>query len=448
MNSLYRLYRKDFLETLRLAGPIALAQLGVVMMGVIDNVMVGRIGAASLAASGISNSVFFLVAVIGIGATQMLAPLISSDKNSTEPSNCGLQLKNGLWASLIMCVGIMVIIELTAQHFDLFGQTPEITQLSISFMRILNYGSIPLLLFLTLRQFTDGLSETKYAAITTFIGLGSNIILNWILIYGNLGMPALGLNGAGIATGISRVIMALTMGWYVFRPKFRMYRTGLNKPADLNSIFRLLKIGIPAGMQYFFEIAAFSGAAIMIGWLGKFSLAAHQVAISSAAVTYMLASGISTAGSIRVGDAHGRKNALQVRKAGFSAIILGSFFMGICALFFTCMHTIIPYWYVSDNQVAEIASTLLIIAALFQLSDGIQVIGLGILRGIMDVRFPTLITLISYWAIGIPVGYVLCFTLGLGASGMWIGLLLGLTCSAILLTYRFIKLSSKPYPLF
>jgi len=261
-------------------------------------------------------------------------------------------------------------------------------------------------------------------------------------------MPALGLNGAGIATGISRVIMALTMCWYVFRPKFKMYRTGLNKPADLKSIFRLLKIGIPAGMQYFFEIAAFSGAAIMIGWLGKFSLAAHQVAISSAAVTYMLASGISTAGSIRVGDAHGRKNALQVRKAGFSAIILGSFFMGICALFFTCMHTIIPYWYVSDNQVAEIASTLLIIAALFQLSDGIQVIGLGILRGIMDVRFPTLITLISYWAIGIPVGYVLCFTLGWGASGMWIGLLLGLTCSAILLTFRFIKLSLKPYPLY
>jgi MATE family multidrug resistance protein len=290
-----------------------------------------------------------------------------------------------------------------------------------------------LLLFIAIRQLCDGLSRPKVTMYITISALVLNAVLNYLLIH------QLGLVGAAVGTLLARCYMALAIWIYVkkdafFSPYLRVQSTLSLTPL----VVKILRLGLPGGFQFFFEIAAFSLAVIMVGWLGEAQLAAHQIAINMASTTYMMATGIAAAGSIRVGNAVGRLNRPAVQRAGTAAFLLAILFMaGCCVLFLTANEWLISL-YIRDNaEVAAIAGTLVIIAGFFQLSDGVQVVGLGVLRGIADVNVPTLLTLIAYWVVALPLSYVLAFPLGFDATGVWIGLLAGLTVSAVLLTYRF-----------
>jgi MATE family multidrug resistance protein len=284
------------------------------------------------------------------------------------------------------------------------------------------------------------------------ISITANIInglVGWTLIYGKFGMPALGLNGAGVATFCSRVFMALSISIYIYySSKFRDLNLSLRiKNINLLIIKKILALGIPSAVQYFFEVGAFTFAAIMVGWLGTDQLAAHQIALNLASISFMCTLGISTAGSIRVSLGVGKKNITETRRAGFTAILLGEALMAFFGIIFIVFRNNLPAFYIKDPAVVSIASSLLIIAALFQIFDGTQAVGIGILRGLTDVKGPTVVTFIAYWVIGLPVGYLLGFHFTLGVQGIWIGLMFGLITSAVLLTLRF-NYKSKQIVLF
>jgi MATE family multidrug resistance protein len=301
-----------------------------------------------------------------------------------------------------------------------------------------------MLLFTGIKQFSDGLSITKPSAVITIAGLLLNVFLNWVLIYGKFGFPRLELDGAGYATSFTRLVMALVMFVYIIRGS--VYKQWLKVKDNNGGLFffkEIFRIGLPSGMQYFFEVGAFASAAIMIGWFGKEQLAAHQIAINLASVTYMVATGLSTGGSIAVGDAWGRKNKKDLIMSGKAALIMSILFMGGTALLFAVFNTFFVNLYIDDVLVGGMAANLLLIAALFQLSDGVQCVSLGILRGINDTKIPTVFTVIAYWVIGIPIGWVLAKYFGLGLYGIWFGLSLGLTFSAVMLSIRFLKESQE-----
>jgi MATE family multidrug resistance protein len=306
-------------------------------------------------------------------------------------------------------------------------------------MKILGFSVIPMMLFQTYKQFIEGLSVMMPAMIITLVANVINAFANWIFIFGNLGFPALGLDGAGWATFASRAFMMMTIMSYVMsRKRFKKYDVsfhfrGINFPV----IRKILSLGLPSGFQYFFEIGAFSFAVIMVGWLGTNQQAAHQIAINLASISFMAALGISGAGSIRVGNAVGGQNISEVRKAGFTASLLGASSMALAGIIFIIFRNSLPTFYIDDSVVISISSSLLIIAALFQISDGTQAVGIGILRGLTDVKIPTAITFVAYWIVGLPTGYLFGFILDMGVQGVWMGLLLGLTTSAVLLTLRF-----------
>jgi MATE family multidrug resistance protein len=440
-----RLYRPDIAATLKISLPIIIAQLGTVMMGVADNIQVGKLGAASIAAAGIANSVFFLIAIIGMGTLSVIAPQVAAAYGKDDKRECSYLLRAGMRVGLLFGIGLCLVIILLSYNFHWFRQTPEVEALAVEYLQIIGLSVIPMLFFLAIKQFSDGLSYTKVAMVLTLIGLGLNVFFNWVFIFGKFGMPAWGVNGAGFATLLVRVVMAIAMVLYIFRaPIFRAFI--LPPPANysyLPMIRRILKLGLPGGFQLFFEVAAFSGAAIIAGWLGTVQLAAHQIAINLASITYMVAAGIAAAGGIRVGQAFGMGSQPKIVRAGTVSLTLAVFFMSITCIIFLTLNDSLVRLYIQDPEVVSLAATLVIIGGFFQLSDGTQVVGLGILRGIEDVNVPTIVALIAYWVIGLPVGYVLAFTFHMDVQGIWIGLLAGLTVSAVLLTIRFYKLSSK-----
>jgi MATE family multidrug resistance protein len=304
---------------------------------------------------------------------------------------------------------------------------------------------IPLMIFQTFKQFIEGMSIMIPAMIISILANIINYIGNWILVFGNLGFPELGLTGSGYSTLITRIFMAAVILVYVLKAnRFKEYNLSLIlRKIDFILIRKILRLGIPSGSQYFFEIGAFSFSAIMIGWLGTTALAAHQIAINLASITYMAATGISSAAAIRVGNAVGSENIIETRRSGFSALILTISMMSFFALMFILFNNLFPSLYIKDGGVVSIASSLLIIAAFFQIFDGSQAVGLGMLRGLMDVRIPTIITFIAYWILMIPAGYILGFKLHLGIRGIWLGYIIGLAFSAVLLNFRFHIISNR-----
>ncbi len=434
MNSLLRLYRQDIRETLRLSIPIVIAQLGVVLMGVTDNLMIGRIlGAVPLGAAGIATSVTFMIGSIGIGGLSIVSALISQSHGKGNPDEVNRLYQAGIRVAWLLGLGLGVVCALMAWQFEIFGQTPDVTRMARPFVLILTISNIPLLLFIAIRQLCDGLSRPKVTMYITISALVLNAVLNYSLIH------RMGLLGAAVGTLLARCYMALAIWIYVKKDSFFIPYLNRERTLSLTPLInKILRLGLPGGFQFFFEIAAFSLAVIMVGWLGEPQLAAHQIAINMASTTYMMATGIAAAGSIRVGSAVGRMNRPAVQRAGTAAFLLVILFMsGCCLLFLTANEWLIGLYIRNNIEVANLAATLVIVAGFFQLSDGVQVVGLGVLRGIADVNVPTLLTLIAYWGVALPLSYVLAFPLGMDVTGVWIGLLAGLTVSAALLTYRF-----------
>lgn len=420
-----------------------LSQLGHILVGVADSIMVGKLGAQPLAAVSLANSFFSLALTFGIGVSIAITPLVAAVDGEGNHKRSGEIFKHGLIINLITGLGLCIIV--TAASFLLyrFDQPPQVVDLTIPYLAIIAVSLIPFMFFQSYKQYAEGLSFTRTAMYITVSANILNIALNYLLIYGTWGLPALGLNGAGWATLISRIVMGFAMMAYALNSTWYKKRKMHLKNLSKSLTIRMLKLGIPTGMQYIFEVGAFSFASIMIGWIGTKALAAHQIALNLAAISYMVATGLAAAATVRIGNQLGMKDIPNMRRAGFTAMAMGWILMSISAVIFVAFNHALPTLYIDEAEVIELAGSLLVIAAFFQLSDGSQAVGLGLLRGMADVKVPTIITLFAYWIVALPMGYWLAFGLDWGPQGIWIGLLAGLSVAAILLFIRFQRSSKK-----
>lgn len=431
--------------TFQLAYPVMLSQLGQVSVGVADSMMVGRLGAIPLAAASLGNSIFFVIMMFGIGISMGITPLVSVAEGKGKIKRISRLFTHGLWINLATSILLTIIVLGLSQGLHFLNQPEEVVVLAVPYLLIITASLIPMMVFQTFKQMAEGLSQTKQAMyITIFCNL-VNVFLNWVLIWGYLGAPEMGLNGAGLATLISRVLMMVMMGGYIlYSQRYKVFKFGFSiRNASLPMFSRILKIGVPTGFQFIFEVSAFSAAAIMMGWIGVNALAGHQIALNLASISYMMATGLATAGMIRVSNQIGKGNMKGMREAGMVVFGMVIAFMFLAAILFISARYYLPTLYIDDPEVIALSASLLIIAGLFQLSDGVQVVGLGVLRGMEDVKIPTFVTLMAYWVLGLPLGYLLAFEFGFEEKGIWYGLLIGLSITAVMLFYRFRALSRK-----
>ncbi|MEM6262850.1 MAG: MATE family efflux transporter [Bacteroidota bacterium] len=433
-----RSYRPHIGPTISLSIPVIIGQLGHVLMGVIDSIMIGDLGPEYLSAASLTNSIFFMTLVVGIGVAVVISPLTAEASSSGNKQGTADYLQQGLVVGLGLSVVMFLINTKSVDLMYVLDQPPRDVELAHSYMLILNWSILPMMLFMMGKHFTDGLSHTRPAMYITLAGLAINVGLNYLLIYGKAGLPRLELDGAGYGTLIARIVMmALMIGYIWFRKDYKAYWQGWEgvKPKVVEKILRL---GLPSGLQYLFEMGAFSAGALMIGWIGSEARAAHQMVISLASVTFMVVTGISAGASIRVGNYLGKQDYDGLQRAGFTGILLGTAFMSCSAVVFVLCRNVVPFIFqINDPEVVQYAAVLMILAAWFQVFDGIQAVGAGVLRGIQDVNVPTLITFVAYWLVLLPVGYLLAFPLEMGVVGIWWGYVIGLVVSSFLLTYRF-----------
>jgi MATE family multidrug resistance protein len=438
-------YRSDVVQSLKLAYPVMLSQLGHVIIGVTDNIMVGHIGARELAAAGLANVAFNILMLFGIGVSYAITPLVGAADGARDKIQSAEVLRHGLVVNVVNASILCAIVYFGKTFLYHIGQPPEVVELAIPYLEIITFSLIPILIFQSFSQFSEGLSNTITPMVIVWGTIIVNIVLNYILINGHLGFPALQLNGAGWATLISRILMASVIAGFVFfSARFKIYRAAFRMGNYSKALFgKLLRLGLPAGAQFIFEVAAFDFSLVMIGWLGTTALAAHQIAINLATISYMTASGIGAAATIRVSNELGKQNPAGVRRAAFVLVALGLVLMTAWATLFIAAHGVLPYLYLDDPTVIPIASSLILIAGFFQLSDGMQVICIGALRGMHDVKVPSLLIFLSYWVIGLPLGYWLGIHMKLGPAGIWSGLLIGLTLTATACYVRLHRLSNN-----
>ena len=423
-----------------LAGPVVISQLGHTLVQTVDSIIVGHYaGTISLAAVSLVHSVFMVVMVIGLGIAYGVTPLIAQEDGKSNYQECARLLSNSFWLNLLTAMLLFLLVYYGSMfamyHVD---QDPRVIETAKPYLLLLGLSILPLMLFQTFKQFAEGLGFTKQAMTITIWGNILNLILAVILVKGMFGIAPMGVRGIGIATLIDRVLMMVVMIWYVLKSKhFKAYIYHFSvRFIDLPKIYRVVKIGIPVAMQYIFEIGAFAVAALMAGKIGAMEQAAHQTAITFAAMTYMMASGIASAATIKVGNSFGNQNYFRIQKFSRISYHIVIIFMLFFAVIFTLFNKHLPYIITNDPAVVALASQLLIIAGVFQLFDGTQVVGLGTLRGMGDVTIPTFITFFAYWIIGLPLAYVLGIQLNLGVKGIWYGLTLGLLTSSLLLYFR------------
>lgn len=449
--------RSIYVEIFNLSWPIIFSQIGNIAFGVSNIIMMGHVSPTAMSAVSFANSINILFLVIGMGTLAAAAPMIATSKAAKNNSECGEILRTGIELSFIISVIISFIMLLIGEniHFlsNLFSshmstQSTEILDMVQTYLRVVTISTIPYLLFLAVKQFSDGLSITKPAMVITFIGVGLNICLNIIFMHGLFTFPQMGIKGLAISTLITRSFMALALIIFVFNYKgFTDYLPPLISRFNTWPVLvKIVKIGLPGGLQLFFEVGAFTIAGFIAFKLGGEQLAAHSIAHTLSSITYMLAMGISIAGSILVGHAYGYNDKITIIKTGKSLIICGIAFMAVWATIFFMYGEELTILILGREQAAAnpelitLCKWILIIVGIYQLFDGLQVIGLGMLRGIEDVNKPTIITLIAYWFIALPCSYILGIYMDHKLTGVWIGLMIGLFVSAILLNFRFFRL--------
>ena len=433
-----QLYFNHFKQTANLAYPIVIGQLGHIALAVVDNIMIGQLGAYPLAAASLANAIFIQIFIFGLGVSFALSPLVAAVNESGNEKECLSLFHNSFIINLSLGLALFLIMQLAYFLIPYLGQEKEVELLSGPYLQTLALSIIPAMIFQTFRQFSDGLSRTKPAMYILLISVAVNAFLNWLLIYGNWGFPRLELVGAGLATLGTRLFAAIAIYFYMrFSQNYRRFnRVLLKLKYQINHFKDLIHLGIPTGAQYFFEVAAFASVAVIIGWIGAFELAAHQIALNLASITFMFAFGISSAASIRVGAETGKKNG-DPKTAGNTALVMAASIMAFFGILFIILRNVLPQLYIDNPAVIEIAAALLVIAAIFQVFDGIQAVAIGILRGLKDVKIPTVFIFTSYWIMSIPVGYILGIEYNLGVEGVWYGFISGLASAAIMLTIRF-----------
>lgn len=447
-------YTKEFKRNLQLATPVMLGMLGHTFVGLIDNIMVGQLGSAELAAVSLGNSFIFVAMSVGIGFSTAITPLVAEADSELDFEKGKSSFKHGLFLCTVLSILLFLTLLLAKPLMYVMDQPEEVVKLAIPYLDLVGLSLIPLIVFQAFKQFSDGLSLVKYPMYATILANVLNVFFNYVLIFGKLGFPEMGIVGAAIGTLISRFAMLIFLWWLLkLRQKSKAYVTHI-KIFDLSKsmLKKVFNQGFPSSMQMFFEVLIFTAAIWLSGTLGKNPQAANQIALNLSSMTFMVATGLSVAAMIRIGNQKGLQNFRELRRIAHSIFFLGIIFAVIFALMFLVLHNVFPKIYVNmddpanaiDNaEVISIASTLLIAAAVFQISDSLQVLALGALRGLQDVKIPTIITFISYWAIGFPISYFCGKEDVLGSLGIWLGLLAGLTSAAILLYIRFDYLTKK-----
>lgn len=435
---------KEFSRTLKIATPLIISNISQIGLGLIDSAMIGAVDYKQLAASSLVINIISIAQVLGMGMAIAISPLAAIANGQNNKFQASTILFNGFILSTAVAVLIAATLVSTCNLLFHLGQDMNVATLAVPFYKLLAWSLIPMLMFASVKQFCDGLEFTKTAMTLSLISLPLNAFLNWIFIYGRFGFPRMELAGAGLGTLITRILIALTLIIIVWKHRIFKPYIQIRKKAwkiDAKTFRELLHIGIPTSLIYGMEVAAFSVSGIMIGWLGATSQAAHQIALNLATATFMAAAGLSLGGSIRVANAYGRNEKGLLRSIGTSTISGGLIYGLICAILFVLLRHQLPLLFTKNAEVAAVSSTLLVFAALFQISDATQSIGVGLLRGMKDVKTPTVFVAIAYWLIGIPVGYYLSFNLHMGASGIWLGFVTGLSASSVLLNTRFLKKS-------
>jgi MATE family multidrug resistance protein len=433
-------------KTWTLAFPIILGEVAQMSLGIIDTAMVGAVSYKQLAAAALVMSVINIPYVFGIGITISVSQMVSMAHGRRDGKLVSHYLYNGFWLCAISAVIISLAIELSKNILFHLDQDPTVARLALPYLQIMGWSVIPMLLFLALKQFTDGLERTKTAMILSLSAIPINVFLNWLLIYGNWGFPRMELTGAGWATFITRVLIFIVLGLIVlYHRTFRRYVAVRSIVWKLRwqTIKELLEIGIPSSFQITMEAGAFAISGILIGTIGAVEQAAHQIALSLASLTFMVSMGLSQASSIRTSNTFGRKDWPLISEIGKSTLVMALIYGTFCAAIFILFRYQLPYVFNDDKEVVSMAEYLLLFAALFQISDSTQSISAGLLRGIKDVKIPTFFIAIAYWAIGIPVGCLLAFYYNMGAAGIWMGFITGLTFSAAFLSFRFRKMVRK-----
>jgi MATE family multidrug resistance protein len=420
-----------------LATPVVLAELGWVAMGVVDTVMVGRVSAEAIGAVGVGSILFFALGIFGTGLLLGLDTLVPQAYGAGDVEDC----HHSLFQAVYLCLGLapllMILMSVAAPLLRNWGLNPAVLELTIPYIEAVIWSVAPLLLFTAFRHYLQGMSLVRPIMFVLVSANLVNVFANWVLIFGHLGVPALGAEGAGWATCVSRLYMCLGLLTYILYREYR-HDLGLSRRSltlDMERIRHLVQLGFPAAIQRALEIGVFAAATTLVGRLDAVSLASHQIAMNIATVTFMVPLGISSAGAVRVGQALGRCDVQAARRSGWTALFLAAAFMSVAGLVLFLIPRIILRGFTTDPEVVATGVILLFIAAIFQLFDGVQVVATGILRGAGDTRTPVAANLVGHWLLGLPIGYALCFELGWRAPGLWVGLSVGLVAVGVLLLY-------------
>lgn len=434
-------YREQYKSNLKLALPVVLTQVGQVLVQVADNLMVGNYGGndpTPLAAVSFGGAVFFILFIASIGIALGLTPLIGELYAQGDKKISAGYLQNGILFYTLLGIVVSVVQMAVIPLMFHMGQPADVVEMAIPYYRMLVFSMPFIMLFFAFKQFLEGVGNTKVEMVVVILSNLANVLFNWMFIFGNMGFAEMGAEGAGLGTLLSRILMPiLIIGYFYNRDKYRSYLDGFS-PRNYSwaTIRTLLRMGVPISMQMFLEASAFAGTGIMMGWFDKITISANQITGTLGNCAFMIVMSIGAATTIRVSHCYGSRRISDISmaaKASYHLVLVWNFFAAI--VFISCRNYI-PMLFTSNAEVIEIASQLLVFAAIYQLSDGIQNISVGILRGIQDVKIIMPIAFISYWLLNLPVGYFFGFTLGMGPTGLYLGFAFGLSCAAVLMIWR------------
>jgi len=444
------LHVSELLPLLRIAGPVILAEVGWMSMGIVDTIMVGPLGPAAIGAAGMGSSVFTAIAIFGMGLMLGLDTFVSQSYGAGDTSACRRWLHSGVWLALLTAPFVMGLTWLLWLTLGWWGLHPEIRPLVGGYLRVISFGALPLLLYAAYRRYLQGTHVVRPIMVALVSANLVNAGANWVLIYGHLGMPALGVEGAAWATTIARIYMAAFLFIAIQREHRRPFDCAQGKPfddgqgkrvdhphlpfaPDVPRLRELVRLGFPAASQVTLEVGVFAAATALVGRLEPVSSGSHQIALNIASLAFMVPLGLASSSAVRVGHAVGAGDLRRAVRAGWTALATGGVLMAMIGIVLFVWPATLLAVFTTDTRIVDIGVTLLAIAAAFQLFDGTQAVATGVLRGIGETRMPMIVNVVGHWVFGLPVGYALCFHFAWGVAGLWVGLSIGLVLSAVVL---------------
>ncbi|MFI3240765.1 MAG: MATE family efflux transporter [Bacteroidales bacterium] len=441
----FNTYREHYIRNAKLAAPVVLSQVGQSIVQLIDIAMIGSLGAIPLAAASFAGSVFFLLFLVGMGFSMGITPLVGESYSQKRHKDSANYLQNAILLYLSVGVIIYLAQQLTIPLLYKMGQTPEVIDQAIPYYQMLILSVVPFMLFSCFKQFLEGIGNTKVTMMVIIITNIVNVIGNYLLIYGKFGFPAMGVEGAGLSTLISRILMPiLLISYFYYLPNFRRYFKLFSwSRVKAKTLRSLTAVGIPIGSQIFMEACAFSLSTIMAGWLGASEQGANHIALTISNFAFMAVIGVASATTIRVSHEYGVRNLKEMNRAANASVHICLLWSIFTATTFLVLRNILPLAFTNDADIIRITTTLLIFVSMYQFSDGLQCVAIGILRGMKDVKSIMIIAFISYVVVSLPVAYTFAFIVGLGVNGIWIGLITGLSLASILLFSRYFHLYRK-----